>query len=108
MEKKTAYKDINPEILQVIGYVVVVADNIEHYLEEVILNIVQEQTGGNYQSMDTKPVSQLIAKFAHLADNFAFGKWRNAIEFWRKVATESFIVEIRSSMVNPPFTTRKI
>lgn len=91
MEKRFKHKDLDPRLLQAIGYVAVVAGNVENYLEDAILDITKEPTFSIYPSTDGQSVNRLINKLASLDHSLPSAEWKKAVQLWCCVASNAFI-----------------
>ena len=85
------HKDVSPEILQAIGYIAIVAGNIEHYLEDTILVIRNEPVAGVRPSTDLVPVSKLINQFKIQVNEFSSSTLKQIGQYWCEIASQAFI-----------------
>jgi hypothetical protein len=91
MSNNIHHKEISSEILQAIGFIAVVAGNIEHFLEDTILAIEKEPLAGVKPSTDLVPVSKLINRFNGLANAFTSPALKQIAQSWCNIASEAFI-----------------
>jgi hypothetical protein len=84
-------REISPDILQSIGYVAVVAGSIEHYVEDIILNITRENVAGVRPSTDLVSISRLIDRLDKLATDFSSEPLGKAVKVWCEAAQQGFI-----------------
>lgn len=91
MSERTKHQDVSPEILQAIGYVSIVAGNIEHFLEDTILAIAKEHLIAVRPRTDLVPVAKLINRFRDQSNGFVSPALKEIARYWCEASLDAFI-----------------
>ena len=98
MKRSTYHNQASPAMLQSVGYIAIVAGTIEHYLEDIILNITGEIVVNKQPTTDMQPVSKRIDRLRSLSAAVSSTVIGEAIRIWCDAAMPGF--ECRNSILH--------
>jgi hypothetical protein len=98
MKRSTYHNHASPAMLQSVGYIAIVAGTIEHYLEDILVNITGENVANKQPTTDMQPVSKRIDRFRNLRAAAPSPEMREAIGIWCDAAMLGF--ECRNSILH--------